>query len=57
MLQAAEIGGYKCALPWWKTVLLGALAGAYVGLGGALLLTVGCRRGGGRGCWRVGRDS
>jgi formate/nitrite transporter len=34
------MGAYKAALPWWKIVLLGALAGCYVALGGALLLTV-----------------
>jgi formate/nitrite transporter len=34
------MGAYKAALPWWKTLLLGALAGCYVSLGGALLLTV-----------------
>ena len=38
-LQAAETGAYKAALPWWKIVLLGMVAGCYVGLGGALLLT------------------
>lgn len=38
--RAAALGAYKAALPWWKTVLLGALAGCYVALGGALLLTV-----------------
>jgi formate/nitrite transporter FocA (FNT family) len=35
------MGAYKAALPWWKIVLLGMVAGCYVGLGGALLLTVG----------------
>lgn len=39
--KAAEAGAAKCKLPWWKIVLLGMLAGCYVGLGGALLLTVG----------------
>lgn len=39
-LQAAEMGAYKASLPWWKIVLLGAVAGCYVALGGALLLTV-----------------
>lgn len=39
--KAAATGAYKAALPWWKIVLLGAVAGCYVGLGGALLLTVG----------------
>ena len=38
--RAAAMGAYKAALPWWKIVLLGALAGCYVALGGALLLTV-----------------
>lgn len=38
--RAAEMGAYKASLPWWKTVLMGALAGCYVALGGALLLTV-----------------
>ena len=33
------MGAYKTSLPWWKIVLLGAVAGCYVGLGGALLLT------------------
>ena len=37
--QAAAAGTYKCNLPWWKIVLLGCVAGCYVGLGGALLLT------------------
>lgn len=45
-LQAANAGAYKTQLPWWKIVLLGAVAGCYVGLGGALLLT---GEGGGRG--------
>jgi hypothetical protein len=36
------MGAYKAALPWWKIVLLGMVAGCYVGLGGALLLTGGC---------------
>ncbi|KAL4443724.1 hypothetical protein ABPG75_011461 [Micractinium tetrahymenae] len=39
--KAANTGAYKTQLPWWKIVLLGAVAGCYVGLGGALLLTVG----------------
>lgn len=39
-VQAAEMGAYKASLPWWKIVLLGAMAGCYVALGGALLLTV-----------------
>ncbi|PRW56687.1 nitrite transporter NAR1 [Chlorella sorokiniana] len=39
--KAAAAGAYKCNLPWWKIVLLGCVAGCYVGLGGALLLTVG----------------
>ncbi|KAL4447187.1 hypothetical protein ABPG77_007220 [Micractinium sp. CCAP 211/92] len=39
--KAANAGAYKTQLPWWKIVLLGAVAGCYVGLGGALLLTVG----------------
>ncbi|KAI7845020.1 hypothetical protein COHA_001386 [Chlorella ohadii] len=39
--KAAAAGTYKCNLPWWKIVLLGCVAGCYVGLGGALLLTVG----------------
>ena len=34
------MGAYKAALPWWKIVLLGTLAGAYVALAGSLLLTV-----------------
>jgi formate/nitrite transporter len=34
------MGGYKASLPWWKIVLLGAVAGCYVSLGGVLLLTV-----------------
>ncbi len=38
--RAAALGAYKAALPWWKTLLLGTLAGCYVALGGALLLTV-----------------
>ena len=38
--RAAELGAYKAAMPWWKIVLLGTLAGCYVALGGALLLTV-----------------
>lgn len=38
--RAAAMGAYKAALPWWKIILLGALAGCYVSLGGALLLTV-----------------
>lgn len=38
--KAAEMGAYKASLPWWKIVLLGAVAGCYVALGGALLLTV-----------------
>lgn len=38
-LQAAATGAYKTQLPWWKIVLLGTVAGCYVGLGGALLLT------------------
>jgi formate transporter len=38
--RAAEMGAYKASLPWWKIVLLGAVAGCYVSLGGALLLTV-----------------
>ena len=37
--QAAATGAYKTSLPWWKIVLLGTVAGCYVGLGGALLLT------------------
>lgn len=45
--QAANVGAYKTQLPWWKIVLLGAVAGCYVGLGGALLLT---GEGAGRGC-------
>ncbi|PSC72709.1 nitrite transporter NAR1 [Micractinium conductrix] len=39
--KAAATGAYKASLPWWKIVLLGMVAGCYVGLGGALLLTVG----------------
>ncbi|KAL4858446.1 putative formate transporter [Chlorella vulgaris] len=39
--KAAATGAYKTQLPWWKIVLLGTVAGCYVGLGGALLLTVG----------------
>ena len=39
--QAANLGAYKVSLPFWKTVLLGVLAGCYVALGAALLLTVG----------------
>jgi hypothetical protein len=42
----AELGQYKANLPWWKIMLLGAMAGAYVSLGGALLLTVGPTCGG-----------
>ena len=38
--KAAEMGAYKASLPWWKIVILGAVAGCYVALGGALLLTV-----------------
>jgi formate transporter len=38
--KAAEMGAYKASLPWWKIILLGAVAGCYVALGGALLLTV-----------------
>jgi formate transporter len=38
--KAAEMGAYKASLPWWKIILLGMLAGAYVALGAALLLTV-----------------
>lgn len=38
--RAAEMGAYKTSLPWWKIILLGAVAGCYVSLGGALLLTV-----------------
>eukprot|EP00890_Picochlorum_soloecismus_P004791 jgi/Picsp_1/5312/NSC_02673-R1_formate nitrite transporter len=39
--KAAEMGAYKASLPWWKIIILGAIAGCYVALGGALLLTVG----------------
>lgn len=39
--RVAAMGAYKTQLPWWKIVLLGIVAGCYVGLGGALLLTVG----------------
>jgi formate/nitrite transporter len=39
--KASDMGAYKASLPWWKTVLLGAIAGCYVSLGGSLLLTVG----------------
>ena len=39
--RAAIMGAYKAALPWWKIVLLGVLAGCYVALGAGLLLTVG----------------
>ena len=38
--KAAEMGAYKASMPWWKIVLLGAVAGCYVALGGALLLSV-----------------
>lgn len=34
------MGAYKTQLPWWKIILLGALAGCYVSLGGALMMTV-----------------
>lgn len=58
--QAAATGAYKASLPWWKIVLLGMVAGCYVGLGGALLLTgarrsrvVGLKQEGQRwACWR-----
>jgi formate/nitrite transporter len=39
--KASELGAYKASLPWWKIMILGAVAGCYVALGGALLLTVG----------------
>ncbi|KAL6766578.1 hypothetical protein ACKKBG_A36605 [Auxenochlorella protothecoides x Auxenochlorella symbiontica] len=39
--KCADLGAYKAALPWWKIVLAGAMAGMYVSLGGMLLLTVG----------------
>jgi hypothetical protein len=39
--KASEMGAYKASLPWWKIMILGAVAGCYVALGGALLLTVG----------------
>lgn len=39
--KASDMGAYKASLPWWKIMLLGAIAGCYVALGGALLLTVG----------------
>ncbi len=38
--KAAEMGAAKAATAWWRTILLGALAGCYVSLGGALMLTV-----------------
>lgn len=39
--QIANLGAYKAQNPFWKTVLLGVIAGCYVALGAALLLTVG----------------
>ena len=39
--KASDMGAYKANLPWWKTIILGAVAGCYVSLGGSLLLTVG----------------
>jgi len=39
--KASDMGAYKASLPWWKTIILGAVAGCYVSLGGSLLLTVG----------------
>lgn len=39
--KASDMGAYKANLPWWKIIILGAVAGCYVALGGALLLTVG----------------
>ncbi len=40
-LQIANLGAGKAANPFMKTVVLGVLAGCYVALGAALLLTVG----------------
>jgi hypothetical protein len=34
-------GETKAKLPWWKTLYLGILAGAYIGFGCALALSVG----------------
>ena len=39
--QAANAGAAKAAMPFTKTVMLGVVAGAYVGLCAALLMTVG----------------
>lgn len=39
--QIANLGAAKAAAPFWKTMLLGVVAGCYVALGAALLLTVG----------------
>lgn len=41
--QAANAGAAKAAMPFGKTVLLGVVAGAYVGLCAALLMTGGWR--------------
>lgn len=38
-LQAATAGAAKAAMPFTKTVMLGVVAGAYVGLCAALLMT------------------
>ena len=40
-LQASNLGAAKAAMPFWKTLLLGVVAGLYVGLCAALLMTVG----------------
>jgi formate/nitrite transporter FocA (FNT family) len=40
-MQAANAGAAKAAMPFGKTVLLGIVAGAYIGLCSALLMTGG----------------
>lgn len=40
-LKASNLGAAKAAMPFGKTLLLGVLAGVYVGLCAALLMTVG----------------
>ena len=40
-LKSTLIDTYQAKLPWWKTLYLGILAGAYIGFGCALALSVG----------------
>lgn len=40
-MQASNLGAAKAAMPFWKIVMLGIVAGLYIGLCAALLMTVG----------------